>query len=352
MEIEKNEWLLCNRSSFNNSNTEDWWNNLFDTIKFTNKKYIYLDNLHEHHVYQNEEIKLPLLDDLLEEQNKKLFISLSGEKRNEHVKKLFVNLRNIKIWIIPVFHLHFLMSLDKQIKNKQQKIENYSKFHTLFICLNNHYKKNKYELVKKIAKTDLPTYGTITYLDNKTNEWPNITQVLDGGPISDGVLNLSLYKRPLIDLVSESEYEHIRITEKTWKPILLGQIFLVNGAPFFYKYLKELGFKCYDEIFDYSFDSETNMDKRIDIIIDNIQRLKKKNYNSIYKSVYEKIQYNKQLANKFFTEKLEIPKDFIEFDKNLYKMFWEEEDKENEIIKNEIFSFHHMHTVYIQPTII
>ena len=68
--------------------------------------------------------------------------------------------------------------------------------------------------------------------------------------------------------------------------------FLVLSTPGFYKKFVECGFKLYDEVFDYSFDSETNLDKKCDLIIDNIKKLKGKNLNKLYKILYKKIEFN------------------------------------------------------------
>lgn len=289
------EWLLIGQEMQIELEVDDWWDAFFNLVLNTNKKFIYYDNLHEHHVHTDESEYLSNLDYKLGKTGKKLYISLSGHRGNQHNTFLYSKLNNIKVFLFPTFHLHFLINgMKKDILN----IKRPRSYEKMFINLNNHYKHHKYELVKSLYKNNLEKYGVITYLDENTNDW-NIPRI-DDGPQNSGLFNLSFHHNPLIDLVSESESEYLRITEKTWKPITLGQIFLVNGGINFHKNLKDMGFQLYDEIFDYSFDENSNIIERIDGIINNLHNLRDKNYDEIFTKVQEKIVYNRQRAQKIY----------------------------------------------------
>lgn len=118
---------------------------------------------------------------------------------------------------------------------------------------------------------------------------------------SSGHWNLVNYGNPLISLITETLYNSTYVdnmfflTEKTSKSILIGQIFLVIGTKNFHKNLKDIGFKLYDEIFDYSFDSMDD-DYRIEYVIKQIHNLKNSNYKEIYNIVKNKVEYNKELG--------------------------------------------------------
>ena len=69
-----------------------------------------------------------------------------------------------------------------------------------------------------------------------------------------------------INIISETNDNNndIFITEKLWKPIIAKQVFVVHGNPRYLKKLREMGFKTFDSIFDESYDSEINPNKRIE----------------------------------------------------------------------------------------
>ena len=88
-------------------------------------------------------------------------------------------------------------------------------------------------------------------------------------------------------------------SEKTVTPILLNKPFLVASAPNFHAWLKERGFELYDELFDYSFDCEQDIEVRFEKLVLNVKRYAE--YNSIelkkvYDSVSDKLAHNRKLA--------------------------------------------------------
>ena len=64
------------------------------------------------------------------------------------------------------------------------------------------------------------------------------------------------------DLYKKSMY----FTEKTCKPILNFQPFIVLGQEGCHKILEDRGFKLFYDLFDYSFDQETNLKNRYDML--------------------------------------------------------------------------------------
>jgi hypothetical protein len=100
-----------------------------------------------------------------------------------------------------------------------------------------------------------------------------------------------------MSIVSETTDKTIFITEKTSMVLLLKQPFLVQGAQGFHLYLKELGFKLYDEIFDYSFDLEPDLHTRTEMLIDNVKSILNLNFSDLYELIKPKLEYNQR---KFF----------------------------------------------------
>jgi endonuclease III-like uncharacterized protein len=74
--------------------------------------------------------------------------------------------------------------------------------------------------------------------------------------------------------------------------LFIGQPFLTLCAKDTHKTLKGYGFELYDEIFDYSFDSEPDYKDRIRGIIDNVERLKGKDYSELYRLIEDKVEHN------------------------------------------------------------
>jgi hypothetical protein len=72
---------------------------------------------------------------------------------------------------------------------------------------------------------------------------------------------------------TEAELQEYHITEKTMKCIMLGHPFVVMGTPGYLKFLHDLGFTTYSDIFDESYDSIQDLESRMDAVINVIQKL-------------------------------------------------------------------------------
>jgi hypothetical protein len=99
------------------------------------------------------------------------------------------------------------------------------------------------------------------------------------------------------------------VTEKTFKPISGLQPFMVIGGAGILEYLKSQGFETYDNIFDESYDRETDFDKKLDIIIKNIQHYDKIPYST---KTLKKIKHNFNLFYNVDVIHNGIVKDIIE----------------------------------------
>jgi hypothetical protein len=184
----------------------------------------------------------------------------------------------------------------------------------LFISMNNLPREHRCYLVDNIFKNELQKNSAITWHQEKTDyEWqywnPKKLLLSDNkfrnyhhGNQVDANFVSSIHQLPeeffrsLFSLVSESSISRLFITEKTAIPLLMARPFIVQGAPGFHSYLRDLGFELYDELFDYKFDRYLDYRNRTDCIIENIKRLKKENLKDLYKSVHEKTIRNRQRA--------------------------------------------------------
>jgi hypothetical protein len=87
--------------------------------------------------------------------------------------------------------------------------------------------------------------------------------------------DLCLLKSVLWHVVGETVFydEKLHLTEKIFKPIVARRPFILVGASGNLAYLKSYGFKTFDRWIDESYDLEPDPDKRIDMAMDQLDKL-------------------------------------------------------------------------------
>ena len=86
---------------------------------------------------------------------------------------------------------------------------------------------------------------------------------------------IQFYNDSLIHVIAETNFytNIVHITEKTMKPIMYKQPFIFVGPAYSIKYLKDIGFKTFSHLWDESYDEEEDHDKRMNMILDLLERL-------------------------------------------------------------------------------
>lgn len=74
-------------------------------------------------------------------------------------------------------------------------------------------------------------------------------------------------------IVTESEYDHIRLTEKTFKPIAAHRPFVIAGAAGSLVQLRDWGFETFDGIIDETYDTIHSHNERFLTLLAEIERL-------------------------------------------------------------------------------
>jgi hypothetical protein len=207
----------------------------------------------------------------------------------------------------------------------------------LFTNYNNNAKYQRAMLVDQFVKNDLLKDGIVTLIQPEMR-MPNGNlyeyKYHTGAKLVDElhfVLNSEenygagrlpkSYLKGVIDIVSESTYDSGQyfITEKTTKPLAVLKPFLVFGPPFIHKFLYDkFQIEYYTELFDYSFDEEHDVPKRINGIVENLLRLSqlsKTELLSIYESINHKLIKNRKNYIDVKNEGRYIPQS-LEFLKN------------------------------------
>ena len=198
-----------------------------------------------------------------------------------------------------------------------------------YICLNNHPHLHKVKMIDTLAKHNLIGYGAVSWLQNgthmKTSEelqietfssfgyqykyWvPKIIRLdvdaVDGETFYYRGKVPVEYEYTFMHLITETYCDPVFISEKTPTALLLMKPFLAIAAAGYHKNLEKLGFKLYDEIFDYSFDDADVVEDRCEGIAENIKKISKLSVDELrisYNLLVNKLQYNKQLALTFST---------------------------------------------------
>ena len=199
-------------------------------------------------------------------------------------------------------------------------------FKRLGIAMTNYPKMHRRILYKYLDKYDIldqcyyswvTPFGEKGYIHNGNYIWENedIKKTLPSqSDISSKVsTNFEFktpieYKKSFLDIVSETSQNIIFITEKSWRPIIFGKPFIINGAKGIHQSLQKMGFLLYDEIFDYSFDSIDNLEDRVKELTYQIDSIKDEDYEELWDKIYYKLRYNQQLAFTMVKNEIGVPK--------------------------------------------
>ena len=109
-------------------------------------------------------------------------------------------------------------------------------------------------------------------------------------------LGHSAYSDSYINLVTETTViDKVFVTEKTWKPVASGQLFLILGNPGTLDYLRSQGIDTFDDIIDHKYyDNEQNWQQRIQKIHQVIEDLIQQNLYKINQSTWERRKRNSE----------------------------------------------------------
>ena len=240
---------------------------------------------------------------------------------------------NIKIIYWPTFLLNYTK---KHLENSFDLLKINRNFENLFFSLNNQRRLHRAMFIDKVFENKLNDICRFSW--NKTEQitgdeftfkfWNEQIVKFDDF-IGDYNYNLKLNltdelinSKSLINVVGETFYsDYYFITEKTYKNFILEQPFLVISSKGFHEKIKSLGFVLYEEIFDYSFDNFENLSDRVDGVIKNLQNLRGKNYNELYKLIEDKLKYNKNKSIEISTNKQFVPKELIDLREKYIDIF-------------------------------
>ena len=110
------------------------------------------------------------------------------------------------------------------------------------------------------------------------------------------VVPINIYNETAFSVIAETNFdnEYSFYTEKTVKPILGRRLFLAFSGQYFLRNLRSLGFKTFDGIIDESYDLEPDLNKRGQMICEQISYLLNQTQRLIFEQIKPITEYNYQ----------------------------------------------------------
>lgn len=232
------------------------------------------------------------------------------------------NLSNIKILSFPTHLLH--ITYTSFICNNQNIEIIKPEFDKIFLNFNGKPHYHRCLTVDKLFEHDLVKYGKVSWnsLKGATSDGTYVTHSYEFKFWEEKIMKADNYSgfeittdilepRTFMSVVSESTEDLFFVTEKTFRSLLIGQIFYCIGGKGQNLKLKEFGFQLYDEIFDYSLDLENSIEQRVNGVVMNIKKLIGADLYSLYNKVLPKIEYNQKLCFEYLKNDPFIPEKIV-----------------------------------------
>ena len=188
--------------------------------------------------------------------------------------------------------------------------------------------------VCEIVKNNLMDRGLISYLGKSTNHdettettvmQHNRPDLIDVAKIIDKITPLQLdveltTNNPVNEIIIEHHAStflsvttetHWRkgalfYSEKTWKPILAGQPFMMICSTGMLGELKRQGYKTFSNWWSEEYDNEPNIDKRVKMVVDELVKLSKLSVDELIelrKQMIPVLEHNQKLFEETRTKK-------------------------------------------------
>lgn len=214
----------------------------------------------------------------------------------------------------------------------------------LFLSYNRQPRTSRLYLGSKLLEKNLLNCGLFSMIsiDNQKNkvikppisddifdEFVNLLPLTIDGNLSKNkwyVESREHYEKTFVSIVTETlaEYDRLFISEKTWKPIVLGHPFMIVGNKNTLLYLKSIGYKTFSNFWDESYDECDNWCDRVDIIVQNIYELSKKSADElidIYTEIKPILVHNKNNFKNLFNTNWDVNTEHIKLKNILFDVY-------------------------------
>lgn len=220
----------------------------------------------------------------------------------------------------------------------------------LYLTYNRNPRHHRVQLILNLLKHNIFDRGLISLseLVYKTPEDANVEHVdflKNNAPfvISEGCdlffnmccnITKEDYEKTFISMVTETLVDEgtLFISEKVWKPIMVGHPFIVYGNLGTLKFLKSMGYRTFDKWVSEEYDNEPDSGKRCNMITEELIKLSTKTVEElklIRSEMNEVCDYNQKWYKKLYNEKY----GGVDINGDLTKIFeevWNELKNKNE----------------------
>lgn len=194
----------------------------------------------------------------------------------------------------------------------------------LYLTYNRNPRHHRVQLILNLLKHNIFDRGLISLseLVYKTPEDANVEHVdflKNNAPfvISEGCdlffnmccnITKEDYEKTFISMVTETLVDEgtLFISEKIWKPIMVGHPFIVYGNLGTLKFLKSMGYRTFDKWINEEYDNEPDSGKRCNMITEELVKLSTKTVEElklIRSEMNEVCDYNQKWYKKLYDEK-------------------------------------------------
>jgi hypothetical protein len=305
---------------------------IIDTVKFYSPKTLILNSAPECNIYLVSNWKSPELlelDNICKSLGTKVIILLGSYSNNKDY--IYYPQNIFPDWEFKYYPLYFLDYIEKGAYNPSyvdKMLPHPVNYKHHFFSYNNNPHVHRCMFLDMWFKYDLNKFGDYTWnLPLKEEprpydqdlpykfEWFNDKFKGDGSKFNE-TKNPHLwpsdkYINSIFDIVTETTNECVFFTEKTFRPILLNKAFILYSHANSHKRLRELGFKTFEPIVDYSFDEELDDKKRADLLCKELKKIGHLDLEYIIETIQPIVKYNRRIVTNILKPD-STPKGFLE----------------------------------------
>jgi len=185
-----------------------------------------------------------------------------------------------------------------------------------YISLNNRSHIHRCAFIDELSKQNVIDKGIVTWIKhlNENSNYPyqhfdnQIRKLNDDFQTKlDSFLIPKEFHESFFHVVTEATSVVPFLTEKTAIPLLLKKPFMVLGSKDYMHKLVELGFKLYDELIDYNYDTVNDLNERARLFVSNIHNIVSCDHTLAYQQLKSKIDYNYNRALEIIRDSDFIP---------------------------------------------
>ncbi len=167
----------------------------------------------------------------------------------------------------------------------------------LYVLLNQkHYFKDiVFTFGHRPLTTVFPNEILLTIEEQKIYQsLPQAVEFIDSDAIVgiDLTLNHPAYQESYVNLVTETTVVSPMLSEKTFKPIVAGQLFVLIACPGAIQFLRDIGIDTFDDIIDHSYDIILDTRTRINKALEQVDLLIEKDLDATYNNIKYRLEQN------------------------------------------------------------